>query len=823
MLISDLAALCTGVSEATTDADSMEGAAASLARYLRNSFGEVAGGPEIVMARVFQTVRFDSLGHELREYAAARARAPLSPDQRCLVLMGTDGDLPQWRDRRRSVDHQAIPLANQDGVRSMPMVAALVDHFGLSMDDFLGDAEGPFASSGKQDSLEVFYVPDASGSPDVPAQDFVREHGVRSVLGFGGVLPGGDVFAIILFTRVRIPEHVAELFQTVAVAAKLALLPSLAKPLLRGEADRFADEHAVARSRIQALEQMLQVQRETVLTQAFRLEEALRDAVEARRLAERESRANEALREVTTVLSAELDPDRLVQTATDAATRVTGARYGAFFYNVVDSDGEQYTLYTLSGAPRSAFEKFPNPRNTALFGPTFRGEGVIRSDDITADPRFGQNAPYDGLPPDHLPVRSYLAVPVKTAAGEVTGCFFFGHPEVGVFDGIAEKVATGIAVHAAVALDNARLYRAERETALALQRSLLPRNLPSPQGVDLAYEYSPGSGGRDVGGDWFDVIPLSGGRTAFVIGDVMGRGVQAAAIMGQLRTAIRAYAVSGLLPEQVIGRLNQLLMDMGDDLIATCTYAVLDQSETTLTLSSAGHLPPALVDPDGGVSYTAADLGPPLGVPGAVHHAATIDFPTGSTILWFTDGLVEHRTRPLHEGLDQLLAVLGEIGPRDPHTVCPEVIARLVDEQTQDDDMTVLVVANRGLRRRDVVEREFPTEARSAEQARRWVERVLTDWGDHQHAEVVVPVVHELVVNALLHAESPITVQLRRLPDLVVAEVGDHDGRLPRRTHAGPADEQFRGLQIVESISSRWGSRLTEHGKVVWAEFAIED
>jgi signal transduction histidine kinase len=171
----------------------------------------------------------------------------------------------------------------------------------------------------------------------------------------------------------------------------------------------------------------------------------------------------EALNQVGTVLAQELDVERIVQTVTDAATKLVGAQFGAFFYNVVDKQGEKLTLYTLSGAPREAFENFGHPRPTPVFAPTFYGTAIVRSDDITKDPRYGQMGPYYGQPPGHLPVCSYLAVPVASRTGEVIGGLFFGHSEVGVFDDRAERVVSGIAGWAAIAMDNARLYEAERQ------------------------------------------------------------------------------------------------------------------------------------------------------------------------------------------------------------------------------------------------------------------------------------------------------------------------------------------------------------------------
>jgi len=183
------------------------------------------------------------------------------------------------------------------------------------------------------------------------------------------------------------------------------------------------------------------------------------DLVHARQAARDDAQLVETLHRVGSVLAAELDLDRLVQSVTDAATEATGAQFGAFFYNRIDERGESYTLYTISGVPREHFSQFPMPRNTAIFAPTFSGRGVVRLDDVQQDPRYGRNAPHNGMPQGHLPVRSYLAVPVKSRSGEVLGGLFFGHEHAGVFTERAERLAVGIAAQAAIALDNARLYQ----------------------------------------------------------------------------------------------------------------------------------------------------------------------------------------------------------------------------------------------------------------------------------------------------------------------------------------------------------------------------
>ena len=193
--------------------------------------------------------------------------------------------------------------------------------------------------------------------------------------------------------------------------------------------------------------------------------EEKRTEAERQALLERERAARaeaETLVRVGRALSGELDLHKLVQAATDAATELAGAAFGAFFYNVPDSQGGHMTLYTISGVPREEFSKFPMPRATDLFGPTLKGEAVVRSDDITADPRYGNNAPYHGMPQGHLPVRSYLAVPVRSRSGEVLGAMFFGHPEPAQFTERQARLVDGVVAQAAVAIDNSRLYERER-------------------------------------------------------------------------------------------------------------------------------------------------------------------------------------------------------------------------------------------------------------------------------------------------------------------------------------------------------------------------
>ena len=260
--------------------------------------------------------------------------------------------------------------------------------------------------------------------------------------------------------------------------ARLEQVIRSAVRIARAEEERRQAEQALVRANEQLREQATVLAEQAAeLAQQVEESRATAEALElangflseAKTVAERSQHEAElargeveALNSVGSTLASEMNVERIVQVVTDAATRLTGAAFGAFFYNSTGPEGEALTLFTLSGAPREAFEAFGHPRPTGVFAPTFYGTAIVRSDDITRDPRYGHNPPHNGMPRHHLPVRSYLAVPVTSRDGAVLGGLFFGHPEVGVFDARAERLVVGIAGWAAVAMDNARLYEAER-------------------------------------------------------------------------------------------------------------------------------------------------------------------------------------------------------------------------------------------------------------------------------------------------------------------------------------------------------------------------
>ncbi|MGW1190300.1 SpoIIE family protein phosphatase [Streptomyces sp. NPDC002559] len=392
----------------------------------------------------------------------------------------------------------------------------------------------------------------------------------------------------------------------------------------------------------------------------------------------------------------------------------------------------------------------------------------------------------------------------------------------------------GVLVYAADVTDHAeaaeRLRASERrhrETAVTLQRSLLPQELEQPDDLRIAATYQPGGTDAAVGGDWYDVITLGAGRTALVIGDVMGRGVRAAAVMGQLRTAVRAYARLDLPPHEVLQLLDGLAAEIDASQIATCAYAVHDPNEGHLVYASAGHLPILVCDEDGTVHRAEDPTGPPLGTGGWIHTSGTIALPLGSTAVLYTDGLVERRSEDIDEGVAALeRALSGAKG--SPQVVCDRLIRSLGVTAEHDDDVAVLVVQHPARTGADAelfhnASLDLLGGVEAAPRARAFATGVLTSWRfPVELCDLGVLAAGELVANSLKHGTPPMRLGLRRTDRRLIIEVTDGDDHLPRRRRADPADEAGRGISIVATIATSWGSRRTPGGgKSVWCEFAL--
>lgn len=379
------------------------------------------------------------------------------------------------------------------------------------------------------------------------------------------------------------------------------------------------------------------------------------------------------------------------------------------------------------------------------------------------------------------------------------------------------SLAEEIVSRAALALDNVRLYDEARATSVALQRYLLPTAQPQVTGVDTAHRYLPGSRDVGVGGDWFDVIPLSCGRVAFVIGDVMGRGLRAAAAMGQLRTAVRTLAVLDHLPEDVLRHLDDLAQGTDQVQLATCVYAVFDPVERSLSYATAGHPPPVLRGPDGATTLLPQPSGAPLGVGGVAFEGATVPVADGSRLLLYTDGLVESREVDLGDGLMLLEQTFARCsGPLDP--VCDQLLESTGRGDSYDDDVALLVAELSGLESDRVATWRMPGGVESVGVSRAWVRERLEGWGLPSLVELAELLVSELVTNALRHASGPIQLTVLLLDEIVTLAVRDAETPLPRLRRVGDGDEGGRGLQLVATLASRWGARPTAGGKVVWCD-----
>ncbi|TQE30037.1 PAS sensor protein, partial [Streptomyces ipomoeae] len=353
----------------------------------------------------------------------------------------------------------------------------------------------------------------------------------------------------------------------------------------------------------------------------------------------------------------------------------------------------------------------------------------------------------------------------------------------------------------------------------------MKRTLEQPDDLRIAATYQPGD--SDAGGDWYDVVSLGAGRTAFVIGDVMGRGVRAAAAMGQLRAAVRAYARLDLPPHEVLQLLDGLAAEIAASQIATCVYAVHDPNEGQLVYASAGHLPILVRDEDGTVRRAEDPTGPPLGTGGWRHASGSVGLPPGSTAVLYTDGLVERRGQDIDESVAVLERTLAGV-QGTPADICTTLLRTLDVDAHLEDDIAVMALQH-PIRTGPDAEL-FVSAAlglvggiEAAPRARTFTRDTLASWRlPAETCDLGVLAASELMANALQHGTPPVGLRLRRTDRRLIIEVTDGDDHLPRRRQAGPADEAGRGISVIAAIASSWGSRRDPGGgKAVWCELPL--
>ncbi|MFE4964122.1 SpoIIE family protein phosphatase [Streptomyces sp. NPDC056660] len=398
----------------------------------------------------------------------------------------------------------------------------------------------------------------------------------------------------------------------------------------------------------------------------------------------------------------------------------------------------------------------------------------------------------------------------------------------------AVLVALGSSI--AQSLQRAMLYEQEKDLAQGLQQAMLPRTIPSVRGADIAVRYrSPIAGGalgRDIGGDWYDLIPLPGGRVGAVIGDVQGHDTHAAAVMGQLRIVLRAYAAEGHAPATVMARASVFLNELDTDRFATCLYAEADLSTGVVQVVRAGHIDPLVRGADGSCRRVPVEGGLPLGLSAEFksleYPVSTLELDSGETLLLCTDGLVEQPGTDLGDGMRSLIQQVTE-GPEDVRKLAARLI-EIAEERGGDDDVALLLLRRRGPDAAQAVGRLQQHVASGDPEAltlaRHMIRAAVRAWGAGDRADEIELVADELITNALMHTEGSAIVTLRVLGGgdrRLRVEVEDSSSALPRRREAGEDGVSGRGLLLVDEIADVWGVEARGGGKAVWCEFRMPE
>ncbi|MEU9149497.1 SpoIIE family protein phosphatase [Streptomyces sp. NPDC048417] len=438
---------------------------------------------------------------------------------------------------------------------------------------------------------------------------------------------------------------------------------------------------------------------------------------------------------------------------------------------------------------------------------------------------------------DHDPARarkihengmhSLMVIPIRVRRVLLGMVLFIRTVDPGPFQDVDVLLAEELVSRAALALDNARQYAREHTAALALQRNLLPHRLKGGAAVETASRYLPADMDHGVGGDWFDVIPLSGARVALVVGDVVGHGINAAATMGRLRTAVRTLADMELPPDELLTHLDDTVQRLAEEdadapeqypaaVGATCLYAVYDPVTRRCTMARAGHPPPAIIDPQGRVAFPDLPTGTPLGIGlGVPFESVELELPEGSLLALYTDGLIETRDHDIDVGMHRLGTALAQ-----PSRSLEELCGRAMETfpgQAPSDDATLLLIRTRTLSPTQVASWTLPSDQTAVRSARHMAARQLAEWGLGGLEDATKLIVSELVTNAVSHGSDRITLRLIR-HQVLTCEVFDTSACSPRLLSARTLDESGRGLFLVAQLSRRWGFRSVSGGKVVWAE-----
>ena len=492
-------------------------------------------------------------------------------------------------------------------------------------------------------------------------------------------------------------------------------------------------------------------------------------------------------------------------------------------------DGDRLRFVALTGGP---FEEENGPGFVRLGSDLPLGHAVL-----SRRPRFVQSAEEFRR---HYPkvarflephvVGSAAFLPLVAQARRI-GALGLYYKEPRSFSAEDRDLYGALAGVVAQSVQRARLFDEERDLATGLQGTMLPRRIPELSGGDVVVRYRAATTGRDVGGDWYDVIPLPQGRLGAVVGDVQGHDVHAAAVMGQLRIALRAYAAEGHAPATVLARASRFLADLDTERFATCTYVQVDLGSGLAHVVCAGHLGPLISDADRRAVWPIVRGGLPLGLATLFNEH---DFPEtrlhlgpGATLLLCTDGLVERPGRNIQEGMDALTEAVSR-GPQVPEELADHLSELLWERANAEDDMALLL-----LRRSEARATTDPPRLRrhihqadpeGLAEARAMVRHGLEAWSTGDIAEEIELIADELVTNALVHTDGGALLGLELLPGSprrVRVEAQDRSSEWPQRRTPGLSATSGRGLLMVEKLADSWGVEPRGSGKAVWCEFRV--
>ncbi|TLP52174.1 SpoIIE family protein phosphatase [Microbispora tritici] len=760
----------------------------------------------------------------------------LETGQRGFVIAGEESFLQPWRQARAAIPEQAATLERL-ATAGAPAQGERARRIRQSIEAYIRDYSVPTVEAARRDPASVHTV--AVTQDGKRRVDAIRGQFQQFVTFEDQLLASRQAHAAEAAVRATAVASIGVVGSILLILAfDTYLIRSIVRPVRKAAAvaSRLADGDLTARMP------------ETGAGEIGELEVAFNSMghslEESRKLTEKAHRRLQLLYDASTAVGTTLD----VRRTAEELVEVVVPEFADFVtvdleVAVVQGDdhhpdeGETLCRVAIGGIGNTA--SFHPPGGPITWAPPTpqarsldRGLPVIEPDLRTSTAWRSRDPEEAARILDHG-IHSLITTPLRARGMRMGVVSFWRSRLPGRFDEEDLSYAAELAAKAGVVIDNARRYTHERKTALTLQRSLLPQRLPVQPAVEIASRYLPAGAQTGVGGDWFDVIPLSGCRVALVVGDVVGHGIHAAATMGRLRTAVRTLADVDLPPDELLTHLDDLVIHLtGDEqpgtaegdtaafaeLGATCLYAVYDPVSRCCTMATAGHPLPVLVALDGATELVSGPVGPPLGVGGLPFETTELRLTAGTVVALFTDGLIESRDRDIDQGLAELRRALA-LPTASLEDTCDTVTGALLGGRAAD-DAALLLARTAALSPDQIVTWDVPADPAVVTYTRKLAIDQLLVWGLAEMEFVTGLVVSELVTNAMRHGTGPI--QLRLIRDrTLICEVSDGSNTAPHLRRARVFDEGGRGLLLVAQLTQSWGTRQSTCGKTIWCEQAL--